>query len=335
MIKYGMVGTGMMAHAHIDGLSANGTNNVSFIAVCGRNKEKCDAFASQYGLKAYYDFDQMLKDDNIDAIDVCTPSFTHEQYAVSAAKARKHVLIEKPVAFTIEAAQNIYNAAEENNVKIMVAQLLRFWPEYVKIKELVDNGILGDIITIYAARLGQAPTWADWYKYPEKSGETLMNLTLHDIDYVHYLLGKAKSIYSAGAKDRYDSYNDVMNIIKFESGANVLIDGSLTMTPGYPFSMHMRVLGSKATVEFSYKAGENLDADSCKTSLILYLPEESGGKEIDYKKYDAYGLEVQYFADCIQDGAEIDVVTKDSVLDVLRSILKAKESLVTGKVYEL
>ena len=334
MIKFGILGYGFMGQAHLGGLAANGSSNAEYVAVCGRDKEKCDAFAGQHGLKAYYDFGEMLADDGIDVIDICTPSFIHEEFAVAAAKAKKHILIEKPIALSMEAAQNIFRAANENGVKAMVAQPLRFWPEYVKIKELVDDGTLGDIVTIYAGRLGQMPTWADWYKDPEKSGETLMNLTLHDIDYVHFLLGKPKSIYSAGSKDQYGSYNDVMNVIKFENGTNVLVDGSLSMTPGYPFTMHMRVLGTKGAVEFSYKAGENIDAESSKASLALYLPDK-GAVELDHESYDAYGREIQYFADCVENDTAPDVISEESILTVLGSILKAKESLRTGEVYEL
>jgi len=334
MIKIGLVGTGMIGTEHVGGLAANGADGVEYAAVCDNNKEKCDAFAEKFGVKAYYDYDEMLKDESLDFIDVCTPSDTHEEFAVAAAKAKKHVLLEKPIAFTMEAALNIYRAAHENGVKVMIAQGLRFWPEYAKIKELIDDGTLGDIVTVYAARLGQMPTWAEWNKDPAKSGETLMNLTLHDIDYVHYLFGKPKSIYSAGSKDQYDCFNDVMNIIKFENGTNVLVDGSLSMTPGYPFTMHMRVLGTKGTVEFSYKAGENIDSESCQTYFLLYDPEE-GIKEVDFKKYNTFGCEVQYFADCIRDDVDVDLVSEESVLTVLNSILKAKESLYTGKVYDL
>jgi len=334
MIKIGVAGTGMMGRSHVGGLAANGSEDVKYVAACSRNREKCDAFAGEFGLKAYYDFGQMLEDPDIDIIDICVPSDGHEEFAVAAAKAKKHILIEKPIAFTLEAAENIYGAARENGVKAMVAQNLRFWPEYVRIKELIDEGALGDIITIFAARLGQMPTWADWYKYPDKSGETLMNLTLHDIDYVHFLLGKPESIYSAGTKDQYGSYNDVMNIIKFKNGVNVLVDGSLSMTPGYPFTMHMRVLGAKGTLEFSYKAGENLDAENCQTYLKLYLPGD-GGKDVEFEQYDAYGREIQYFADCVRDGRDPELVSEESVLTTLKSILKAKESLATGEVYQL
>lgn len=334
MISFGIVGAGMMGHAHIGGLTANGSDNARYAAICDIDKKKCDEFAEKYGLKAYYDFDEMLKDDGIDAVDVCVPSNIHEGFAVKAAKAKKHILVEKPIAFTIEAAKNMYASAKENGVKLMVAHPLRFWPEYVKIKELVDNGALGGIVTVSAARLGQVPTWADWYTNPEVSGETLMNLTIHDIDYVHFLLGKPKSIYSAGTKDKLNSFNDVMNIIQFENGTNVIIDGSMTMTPGYPFTMYMRVLGTEGTVEFTYKAGVNIDAENSKASLTLYLPDD-GGKEVEFKSYDAYGAEVQYFADCIINDKDPDTVSEESVLTTLKSLIKAKESLVTGEVYQL
>ena len=334
MVRFGIVGAGFMCNSHLGGIKANGSDNVEYVAVCDIDKEKCDSYAEKYGLKAYYDFDEMLKDDDIDVIDICVPSQMHEMFAVKAANAKKHILVEKPIAFTLEAAENIYNAARENGVKISVGQNLRCWPEYVKIKELIDDGTLGDIITVSAMRLGQVPTWAGWYRDPKVSGETLLNLTIHDIDYAHYLFGKPKSVYSAGTKDEYDCYNDVMNIIKFENGTNVLVDGSLSMPPGYPFTMYMRVLGTKGTVEFSYKAGENLDAENNDTSFLLYLPGE-GGKDVEFKSYDAYGFEIQHLADCVQNGTDVELVTEESVMASLTTILKAKESLLTGKVYDL
>jgi predicted dehydrogenase len=334
MLRFGILGAGAMGNAHIGGLTANGSGNVEYAAVCDADREKCDAFAARYGLEAYYDFEEMLADDTVDVVDLCLPSFMHEKFAVRAARAKKHILVEKPVAFTLEEARSIYDAGRENGVRVMTAQVLRFWPEYVKIRELIQGGELGEIITVYAGRLGQMPTWGEWYKDPDKSGETLMNLTLHDIDYVHSVLGEPKSVYSAGTKDECDNYNDVMNVFKFENGTNVLVDGSLRMTPGYPFTMHMRVLGTGGTVEFLYKAGENIDAENSVSELTVYH-DGDGGKQVEYESYDAYGREVQYFADCIESGKETETVTERSVLTVLRSVIKAKESLAANKVYGL
>jgi predicted dehydrogenase len=215
----------------------------------------------------------------------------------------------------------------------MVAQVLRFWPEYVKIKELYDSGVLGDIIHIYAGRLGQMPSWGDWYKDPDKSGETLMNLTLHDIDFLHYMLGKPDSVYSAGVRDSHNNYNDCMNIFKFQKNINAVVDGSLSMIPGYPFTMRMRVGGTKAAAEFEYIAGENIGPEAT-TSLKLF-EEGKPAQKVECESYNAYGMEVEYFAQCILSGAETEVVTEESILTVLASVLAAKQSLYDGKVQAL
>jgi len=254
----------------------------------------------------------------------------HEEFAIKIARAKKHILIEKPIAFTLEAAHNIFSAAHENDIRVMVAQVIRFWPEYVKIKEICDSGELGDIITVYAARLGQMVTWVDWYKDPAKSGETLMNLTQHDIDFLHYLLGKPISVYSAGKCDANNNYNDVMNIFRFECGANAIVDGSLSMTAGYPFTMRMRVLGTKGTLEFQYIAGENIGPESV-ASLLHYRPNEKVIK-VEVGNYDPYGKEIEYFMQCIASNKETDIISEKDVIQTLTSILAAKESLSKGEV---
>lgn len=332
-MKIGILGAGMMGNSHINGLRSLDSQNAEYIAVCDIDREKCEAFAKKYGLKPYTNLDDFLADKEIDLVDICLPSFMHEEFAVKAANAKKHLLVEKPIALTLEAAKNIYETAEKNGVRIMAAQVLRFWPEYVRIKEIYESGEIGDLVSIYAARLGQMPTWCEWYKDPIKSGETLMNLTLHDIDFLHFMLGKPKSVYSAGKKDAMNNYNDVMNIFKFEGGVNVMVDGSLSMTAGYPFTMRMRVLGTKGTLEFTFISGENIGPEST-SSLILYKPND-GGKRVDVKSYDAYGMEVRYFVDCITRGVPTETVTKESILNVLASVTAAKKSLEDGKVYDL
>jgi predicted dehydrogenase len=332
-MKIGILGAGAMGNAHINGFKSLERQNGTYAAICDVDKTKCDAFAEKYGLRAYYDFDAMLADSEIELVDICLPSFMHEEFAVKAAGAKKHLLVEKPIAFTMEAARNIYAAAEKNGVRIMVAQVLRFWPEYLKIKEIYEAGEIGDIITIYAARLGQMVTWGEWYKDPAKSGETLMNLTLHDIDFLHYMLGKPKSVYSAGTRDKMDNYNDVMNIFKFKNGVNAMVDGSFSMTAGYPFTMRMRVLGTKGTLEFTFISGENIGPEST-SSLLMYKPDD-GGKKVEVEGYDAYGREIQYFLNCIEKNEPTDAVSKESILTVLSSVIAAKTSLADGRVHEL
>jgi predicted dehydrogenase len=332
-MKIGILGAGAMGNAHISGFRSLNRQNAVYTSVCDIDRDKCGNFARQYDLKAYSELPDFLADTDIDVVDLCLPSFMHEEYAVKIAEAGKHMLIEKPVAFTMQAAENIFNAARQNNVRVMIAQVIRFWPEYVKIKEMYDAGELGDIIGIYAARLSQLASWSDWYKHPNKSGEALMNLTLHDIDYLHYLLGKPQSVYSAGYRDEYGNYNDVMNIFKFASGANAVVDGSSNMTPGYPFTMKFRVLGTKGTVEYTFISGENIGPESA-SSLMWY---RNGEKALNLKveNEDPYGKEVQYFIDCILSGENTGKVSEQSIMDVLASIIAAKDSLLTGEIRTL
>jgi len=333
MIKIGLLGAGMMGNAHIGGLTANGAKNAKYIGICDIDEEKRSAFADKYGIKGYATLDEMLADSEVDMVDLCLPSHMHEEFCLKIVAAKKHVFVEKPIAFEMDAAQRMLDAAKDAGVRLMVGQVIRFWPQYAMIKRMYDDGVFGELYGIYCARLGQMPTWGEWYKDPEKSGETLMNLTLHDIDYLHFLLGKPKSVYSAGVKDDMNNYNDVMNIFTFANGCNAIVDGSLSMTPGYPFTMHFRGIGTKATVEYTYKAGENIGAGADE-SFKLY-EEGKDPQSLDCDAYDAYGKEVEYFCECIESGADTDWVTSGSVLTVLNSVIEAKASLGDNKVHPL
>ena len=331
MLNIAILGAGFMGESHINGFNSLNSDAAKYVAVCDADMEKAEKFAEGRGLEVFTCLVDMLEKEDIDIIDLCLPSHLHEEFAIKICRAKKHILVEKPIAFTVAAAKRMYDAARENGVRMMTAQALRFWPEYSRIKELKDAGVLGDIKHIYAARLGQVPNWGGgWYNDPAKSGECLLNFTLHDIDYLHYLMGSPKSVYAAGVKDEYGCYNDVFNVFKWENGVNAVVDGSLSMTPGYPFSMRLRVAGTKATVEFSFTSGVNIGPDSA-SSLMLYVDGKNPEK-IEIEQYDGYGKEVDYFARCVQEGKETELVTEDSVLDVLESVELSKQSIIDNEV---
>ena len=335
MLNFAILGAGAMGAAHTGGLASIENDRVKYTAVCDIDGDKAKAFAEEHGIpKVYTDICDLLKDDEVDVVDLCLPSHMHEKFGVMVCEAKKHLLIEKPIAFTVDAAKRIYDAAKTNGVRIMTAQVLRFWPEYKKIKELYDEGAFGTVRHIYAARLGQLPDWGGgWYADPEKSGETLCNLTLHDIDFLHYMLGKPESIYSAGVRDETGCYNDVMNIFRWKNGINAIVDGSLSMTPSYPFTMRFRIAGSKATAEFTYISGVNIGPDS--TSELIFYKKGEEPEKLDVPQIDGYGAEVLYFAECVEEGRETECMTEDSILCVLNSINLAKESLADNQVKQL
>ena len=124
-----------------------------------------------------------------------------------------------------------------------------------------------------------------------------------------------------------------MNIFRFECGANAIVDGSLSMTASYPFTMRMRVLGTKGTLEFHYSAGENIGPESA-ASLLWYRSGKPCEK-VAIENYDPYGKEIEYFARCIADGKETETVSERSVMQVMRSLEAAKESLTSARLVVL
>ena len=138
MLRFAMLGAGAIGSSHVAGLASLGSEAVSYTAVCDVDGQKAKDFAEKYGIqKVYTDINDLLADDEVDVVDLCLPSHIHEKFGIIVCEAGKHLLIEKPITFDAESAKRIYDAARKNGVRIMTAQVLRFWPEYMKIKELM------------------------------------------------------------------------------------------------------------------------------------------------------------------------------------------------------
>ena len=196
MVHVAIIGAGFMGKTHLTAYKA--MKNAKVTAVCDLNETQGRALAGEAGCAWYADGDEMLRTAQVDAVDICLPTFLHEQYALLAAKYKKHILCEKPVTLSLEALDRMLHAAEEAGVQFAVGQAVRFWPEYVKAKELYDSGALGTVKYARASRLSVHPAWSEWYRRPENSGGGLFDLHLHDIDYLCYIFGKVKQVYAVG-----------------------------------------------------------------------------------------------------------------------------------------
>src|SRR5690606_15158750 len=113
-------------------------------------------------------YEEMLKRKDIDVVDICLPTYLHEEYITKAALAGKHIICEKPLALSSHAVKRMMEVVEEANVQLFVGHVLRFWPEYRAIKSYISSNV-EKVKIVHAKRLGQLPTWRDWFQYPEKS----------------------------------------------------------------------------------------------------------------------------------------------------------------------
>ncbi len=309
--------------------------NVELAGIADTNRQIGTEFSKKYSCRYYADPEALLKERDIDIIDVCLPSFLHEQYVVAAASMGKHILCEKPFGLSMSSVENMVRAVESSGVLFMVAQVIRFWPEYMRIKSLYDERVLGNITVLYANRLSQHPDWSDWFKDVQKSGGALFDLHLHDIDFVCYLLGEVTSVFATGKKSSNGGWNHVVSWLNFANGSKAVVEGSNVMTHGYPFTMSLRAVGEKATVEFSFCAGFNLeDRSSAKNMLVLYR-EGSEPEVLRCEQKDAYFNEIEYFVECVATKRKPEIITPRESMKVIRLIHALRESLEKGEIIRL
>ncbi len=328
MANIGIIGAGFMGTAHSAALKNSKKHKL--IGIADIDIEKGSKLAKERGCLFFSTAEEMLQRTDIDIVHVCLPTNRHCEYITKAANAKKSVLCEKPFALHADEIDQAIEAVESNGVKLMIAQVVRFWPENTVIKEYVNSGRLGEVKMVSAHRLGQIPAWAQWYRDPEISGGGLFDLHTHDIDNMIDLFGKCTEVYSIGQKFE-GCWNYMSTSLTFESGMKSIVESSLNMPGDYPFSTGFRVIGSKACIEQCMKAGANLDDMSNSTRYLKLFEDGKPCVEIPYPDIDAYASEIEHFADCFDSGSEPRISPYESrnVMKVMRAIEK---SLDTGAV---
>src|SRR6185295_5247473 len=187
-MKIGILGSGFMGTTHARAYAK--IPGVSIAAVSSRHLDKAEKLAKEVGALAVCDDRSIIADPLIEAISNTLPTHLHAETTITALKAGKHVLLEKPLALTTADCDHIIATARETGRTLMVAHVLRFWGEYVALVELVHSGKLGKPISAVAARLSQLPAWADWFLNPDWSGGAVLDLSVHDFDALNWLLGE-------------------------------------------------------------------------------------------------------------------------------------------------
>jgi len=329
-----IIGTGFIGNAHAAACRNSGILHLT--AICDVNEEAGRKAAGENDCAYYSDAEEMLQKESADIVDICLPTFLHERFVLLAAKYRKNVICEKPITLTLDSMDRMIKAASDAGILFMVAQVVRFWPEYVEIKKLYDAGMFGDIKMVYASRLAQHPTWTQWHKDPKNSGGGLFDLHLHDIDYLRFIFGEVKNVYAVGWQSKTGCWNHVTTSLKFKNGVRAVAEGAFDMTEKYPFTMSLRIVGENRTADYKLIAGLNLeDVGSSTREAMLF---ETGGepREIPVDtSVDAYQAELEYFAGCVAAGKPAEEVPLEESRDVVRIMLAIQESLETGEVVEL
>jgi len=335
MIKVGIIGAGWAGNIHANILT-NEIDGSEVVAVVDKNETKAKEFSIKYNSKYYSSIDELLEKEEVDLVVISTTTPFHSDFSIKAAAAKKIIFCEKPMAFTLNEADKMIQTVQENKVKCMIGHVLRFWPEYVKVKEIIDSGVLGKPIHAVSERLFTIPTWPedDWYRKEELGGGIALDAQVHDIDYLSWIFGKAKKVKAQGVYDKnYGGWGHIATQIEYEGGASGLVQASLMFQKTFPFTMLLRVLCEKGTIEWNFRAGSHLEERGKQSPIVIY--KQDGIEYVKVEQVDAYLQEWKYFIKCIQEDIEVENATVEHGRNALEVSLASIQSAKTGNTVEL
>ena len=328
MVTVAILGGGFMGAAHAANYKALG-ERVRVKTVASRTADRAARVAKVVGAEVTRDLDAAIRDPAVDAVDICLPTPLHREYAERALAAGKSVFLEKPNALTIEDADAIVAAASQSNAVFMVGMVLRFWPEYAELQRLVATGKLGRPRAVSTFRLSPPADWNDWMADRSQSGGAAVDLMIHDLDQMNWLLGTPRSVYASEPTPGH-----LHAVVEYD-GASGVAEGSMSMPRSYPFSSSIRVLCENAVAEYGFSAapveGEgNIGASSSARGLRIF-PVEGELEIVPVESADPWGPELKEFVSCVEQGRQPAQGTGEQARLALRVSLAAARSLQSGK----
>lgn len=202
-------------------------------------------------VRKYRKIDDAIRDRDIDAVDLCLPTHLHASSAIAALESGKHVLVEKPMALTGADCDAMIAASEQAGRVLMVAQVLRFWPDYQPIVEARRSGSLGATRAALFRRRCAAPQWGRWLQDPAKGGGGVFDLLIHDVDMCIHLFGAPEAVSATGSEDLGAGIDLIAAQLHYADVASVTIAGGWHHPKSYPFSMEYTVSFDGGTFEYS------------------------------------------------------------------------------------
>jgi predicted dehydrogenase len=329
-MRIGVVGLGFMGCTHVRAwqsvpgaeLAAVASSDAAKLAgdlsgVSG-NLDRAGGTMDFGAARGYGTFEALIDDAEVDAVDLCTPTYLHAAQAVTALEAGKHVLVEKPMALTAEECRRMRAAAAASGRVLMVGHVLRFWPDYVAALKLVRSGSLGSLRSVFLRRKCAAPAWSPWLRDKSKSGGAVLDLLVHDFDFCRQLLGRPRRVEATGFEDAGKGIDLIEARLDYGDGSpQAVVLGGWHHPASYPFSMEFTLVCDEGTLDF--RSGDR--------PLTLYRADGSSGP-VEMAQADGFEAELATFAAACRAGQppavcppeeSADAVTMASAADLSRS----------------
>lgn len=329
-IRYAVIGLGWFGEKHCEALA--GLSSVDLYALCTRTESRLSYLADRFDVKhVYTDYNELLANDDVDAVSITTMWDQHVQPTVAAIKARKHVFLEKPMASTLAECRDIVEVVRASDQFLMVGHICRFNPRYAAAKNEIETGKIGNILSIYARR-----------NIPANVGEQVLNKIgpilgdgVHDTDLMLWYTGaRIITAYAQTVAVRGFKYPDIgWTIYRFDSGAIGVCENNWVLPNKTAFQIdeRMEIVGTEGAIHIheTHPNFSVVDKDGWRSPDTTYWPELHGMRS------GALRAELDYFVTCILEGRRPSIIRPEESMAAVAACLAAEVSASTGKTVRL
>lgn len=305
MLNVALIGIGGMGGCHFD--CYKNIENAKLVAVCDVQQDMAKEKIGNEDIKLYSSLDEVLKNEKVDIVDICTPSYMHKEMSVKCLEAGVNVLCEKPMSLSSKDTAEIIAAAKKSGKIFMTAHVVRFMTPYMYLKKVIDSKELGGLLRLDMKRMSQIPEWSweNWMKDLSKSGGTPFDFTIHDLDFVQYVLGEPKEVGCVYHKLK-DNNDYIVSQLVYD---NCIVSAECGWY-GYnlPFSSGYNAIFENGNLKLTddgkiFKNGEEVEIE------VGEISENTG---INLSGADGYVAEIRYFISCVEEGKTPENVTPES-----------------------
>lgn len=315
-----LAGLGMMGKKHADVYHL--LSDACVVGVVDpRGEELGESLRSSHlgHVPVFFDFESAARELDYSSVDICLPTDLHRDIALQAFAAGKHVFCEKPIALTRTDAAAMTGAAREAGRQFMVGHCIRFWPEYVELKRLVDSGEHGRLLSLSLSRRTGRPGYSigNWVNKPERCLGAALDLHIHDTDFLLHLLGTPDAVVSQGLRDE-TGWSSIATQYVYD-GRIVTAEGAWNYPPNWGFQMRYTAVFERAVLDYDSRSGLTLASGDAGPTALLMPP------------HDGYYRELAYFIGCLERGEPVAISTGDHASASLDLVLAEIESAGSGK----
>ncbi len=331
-VGIGVIGLGFMGRTHLEAFA--GLRDCEIVAVADQDESRLLGLPSEGGnlgersaapifnpdsTATFKEPAELLDFDRVDLVSITTPTPTHVDIAIAAIESGRHVLVEKPVALEIQGIERIAEAARQHGVLAMPAHCMRSWPAWTWMRARIIDKTFGDVVSAKFHRTGAAPSWnAGFYLDDSKSGGAMVDLHIHDADYILHCLGMPSAVVSTGTRRR------IRTEYRFEGGLVVEAEGGWLEASDAPFTMKAEIECAEATMKFDLARDPEVEVIHADGTTVSHPEASVGGT--------GYEVQTRRLIDALLSGAKVPPVTMEDAARTARLLESEIESMVGGGI---